>query len=47
MKWKIFLKSSLGLIEALSDPLPGGIGINYKHFKKTYSDLDSKLSPLE
>jgi hypothetical protein len=47
MKWKILLKSTLGVIEALSDPLSGEIGINYKHLKITCSDLDSKLSSLE
>jgi len=47
MKWKTFLKSALGLIEALSISLLGGIGINYKYLKIKCSDLDSKLSPLE
>jgi len=47
MRWKILLKSTLGLNEALSGPLPGEIGINYRHLKIKCSDQDSKLLPLE
>jgi len=47
MKCKILFKSTLGLTGTLSNPLPGEIGINYKHLKIACSDLDSKLSPLE